>query len=55
MTEQSRETNYIDKEIEDYLVDLALRVAKSKGTDGKELLLSELENWLENHLIASTK
>jgi len=37
------------KEIEDYLVDLALRVASSKGSADKELFLGELETWLENH------
>lgn len=39
------------KENEDYLVDLALRVASSKGAENKDKLLSELEAWLDKRLV----
>ncbi len=38
------------KEIEDYLVNLALRVADSKGNENRENILKELEQWLGQHL-----
>lgn len=37
------------KVIEDYLVELAARVARSNGSEGKDLFLNEIEEWLESH------
>jgi death-on-curing family protein len=39
-----------DKKIEDYLVNLAKRVADSLGNSKKEEFLQEIEVWLEEHL-----
>jgi death-on-curing protein len=39
------------KEIEDYLVTLAKRVASSIGTKEKEEFLKEIEDWLEAHTV----
>lgn len=39
------------KEIEDYLVTLAKRVASSIGTEEKEKFLKEIEMWLEAHTV----
>ncbi len=38
------------KKMEDYLVELARRVANSKGSAEMEDFLSEIEYWLTNHL-----
>lgn len=40
-----------EKEIEDYLVSLAKRVADSSGSFGKEDFLKEIETWLGKHLL----
>ena len=39
------------KEIEDYLVELATRVAASKGSDEKDKFLNEIEVWLGRHTV----
>lgn len=39
------------KEIENYLVELAKRVANSKGADNKDNLLFEIEIWLSEHIV----
>lgn len=36
---------------EDYLVNLAKRVADSKGTEEKDIFLSEIERWLETRIV----
>jgi death on curing protein len=41
------------QEIEDYLVTLAKRVASTEGTTDKDKWLSEIENWLEDHITSS--
>ncbi|MCR4275496.1 MAG: type II toxin-antitoxin system death-on-curing family toxin [Candidatus Wolfebacteria bacterium] len=38
------------EEIEDYLVNLARRVAESKGADNKDLFLLEIEEWLSKYI-----
>lgn len=42
------------KEIEDYLVELATRVAKSEGSEEKDRFLDEIKNWLERHSVQKT-
>lgn len=37
-------------EIQDYLVELAKRVAASKGSEDKEVFLTEIKAWLEANL-----
>lgn len=37
-------------EVEDYLVELAKRVASSKGTIEKDMFLKEIEEWLQEHV-----
>ena len=37
------------KEIEDYFVELATKVANSKGSDDKDIFLEEIGNWLVRH------
>ena len=39
------------KKIEDYLVNLALRVAQSLGIEHKDEIFKDLEFWLEKHII----
>ncbi len=38
------------KEVEDYLVNLATRVSASKGSEHRDAFLSEIENWLNDHI-----
>ena len=40
------------EEIEDYLVNLAKRVATSEGANKKDLFLLEIEGWLNKHIQA---
>lgn len=39
------------KEVEDYLVDLAQRVASSEGNKYMHNFLNEIERWLDKHII----
>ena len=39
------------KENEDYLIDLAIRVSKSPGIQDRDLVLLELEKWLEEKFV----
>ena len=45
----------IHKDIEDYLVSMATKVASSKGNQNKEQLLAEIENWLDEHMATHEK
>ncbi len=38
------------KSVEDYLVNLAQNVANTKGDEGKDTILKNLENWLKQHI-----
>ncbi len=38
------------EDIENYLVDMAIKTSNSKP-QGKDLILSELENWLKSHIV----
>ena len=39
--------------VDDYLVNLAQRVATSKGSEGRDEFLSEIEGWLTKHIVAA--
>lgn len=43
------------KEIDDYLVSLATRVAESSGSQDKDSFLTEIESWLEKHVVPIKK
>lgn len=38
------------QQVEDYLVDLAQRVASSKGSEGKDVFLTEIAEWVGTHI-----
>lgn len=40
-----------EQQIEDYLVELAKRVASSKGTAEKDMFLKEIAEWLRAHIV----
>lgn len=44
-----------DKNVEDYLVSLAKRVAESKGDALRQELLKEIADWLEKNIIRTDK
>lgn len=41
--------------VEDYLIDLAIRVSKSEGSKDKEDFLVEIENWLNSNIKPTEK
>ncbi|MBI3589629.1 MAG: type II toxin-antitoxin system death-on-curing family toxin [Candidatus Liptonbacteria bacterium] len=47
--------NEFERDIDDYLVNLAQKVARSEGSSGRDKFLAEIETWLSEHIVVAKK